>query len=166
MFCHIPSPKTREISFIKWERNLMLFNVTSTIFKCYPNIMRTTILMRQEPQKNSFSFHLDPHFLTLRDFKKWNNICKKHSCLLLENYIKDYIMVFMYVFTLLQRVILKAWVKPTMDIINLDILNSTLINYNVDKLLQYLRSIIAFICVSTQDVKQKCFLIFLFWSPI
>ena len=75
-------------------------------------------------------------------------------------------MVFMYVFTLLQKVILKAWVKQAMDINNLDILNSTLINYNVDKLLQYLSSIIAFICVSTQDVKKKGFLIFLFWSPI
>ena len=89
MFCHIPSPKTREISFIKWERNLMLFNVTSTIFKCYPNIMRTLILLRQEPKKNSFWFHLDPHFLTLRESKKGNNICKKHFCLLTFLFIKN-----------------------------------------------------------------------------
>ena len=66
--------------------------------------MRTTILLVQELQKNSFWFNFSPHFLTLRESKKGNNICKKHSCLLLGNYIKDYIMVFMYVFTLLQRV--------------------------------------------------------------
>ena len=68
----------------------------------------------------------------------------------------------MYVFTLLQRVILSASVKQAMDINNLDNLNSIFINYNVDKLLQYSSSIIAFICVSTQDVKKKGFLIFLF----
>ena len=107
IFCHIPSSKTREISFIKWERNLMFFNVTSTIFKCHPNIMRITILLVPELQKNSFWFNFSPHFLTLRESKKGNNICKKDPCLLLGDYIKDYIMVFMYVFTLLQRVFWK-----------------------------------------------------------
>ena len=69
--------------------------------------MRTTILFVQEPQKNSFWFNLDTHFLTLTESKKVNNICKKNFCLLLGSHIKDYIMIFMYVFTVLQRVFWK-----------------------------------------------------------